>query len=463
MKSYLSRFIADYGMIFVLLLLCCYFSWATYAERSATGGSAGEQVAAQIASAHGAAAKVLIVAGNTGEDAQFVAAVQKQLGSNIVATVQGTPADLRQQLERLTASGAKVDAVAATQSTASWSLLEHRGKFSALEKADVHLPSSSGWPDFLTSKNLLNIANRIAVIAIIAIGMTMVIITGGIDLSVGSLIALSAVFATYSIARFGGGEGATPAWLVFGSLGGIALCALSGLFCGFMVTGFRIPAFIVTLAMMLIASGGAFKLTGGESIDALPDSFMWLGRGTDFGAPNAVTLMVILYLVAHVIMSRTTLGRYIYAVGGNAEAARLSGVPVRRIVLLVYTLSGALAGLGGIITASLFKSGDPKYGPLAELYVIAAVVVGGTSLGGGEGKVLGTLIGALIIGVIENGMNLTNVESYTQKIVLGAVILIAVLVDQLKNQSWRRFAFFARRARAQEVVKLQPGPPADGK
>ena len=165
---------------------------------------------------------------------------------------------------------------------------------------------------------------------------------------------------------------------------------------------------------------------------------MWLGRGSNLGIPNAVLLMIGLYIVAHMVMSRTALGRYIYAVGGNPEAARLSGVPVRRILLFVYTASGALAGLGGIITASMFKSGDPKYGPLAELYVIAAVVVGGTSLAGGEGKVLGTLIGALIIAVIENGMNLTNVESYTQKIVLGAVILGAVLLDTLKKKSWRR-------------------------
>ena len=299
-------------------------------------------------------------------------------------------------------------------------------------------PRAYSWPNFLTSDNLINVANRIAVIAIIAIGMTMVIITAGIDLSVGSLIALSSVCATLLIERFGGAESAGTMSLVLCSLGGIAVCALAGLFSGIMVTAFKIPSFIVTLAMMLIASGAAYKLTGGESVGRLPVAFMWLGRGAKLGIPNAVILMIAVYLIAHVVMSRTTLGRYIYAVGGNPEAARLSGVPVRRILLFVYTASGALAGLGGIITASMFKSGDPKYGPLAELYVIAAVVVGGTSLSGGEGKVLGTLIGALIIAVIENGMNLTNVESYTQKIVLGAVILGAVLLDTLKKKSWRR-------------------------
>jgi ribose transport system permease protein len=147
-----------------------------------------------------------------------------------------------------------------------------------------------------------------------------------------------------------------------------------------------------------------------------------------------VLLMIFLYLVAHVVMSRTTLGRYTYAVGGNSEAARLAGVPVKRILLVAYTISAGLAGLGGVIMASLLKSGAPTYGQMYELYVIAAVVVGGTSLSGGEGKVLGTLIGAFLIAVIQNGMNLTGVESYTQKVILGAVILGAVLVDRLKKQ-----------------------------
>jgi ribose transport system permease protein len=165
---------------------------------------------------------------------------------------------------------------------------------------------------------------------------------------------------------------------------------------------------------------------------------MWLGRGADLALPNAVVLTILLYAAAWVVMSRTRLGRYIYAVGGNAQAARLSGVRVERILLVVYTVCGALAGLGGIVTASLLKSGDPKFGYLAELYVIAAVVVGGTSLSGGEGKILGTLIGALFIAVIENGMNLTNIDPFTQMIVLGVVILAAVLLDTLKKRPWWR-------------------------
>jgi ribose transport system permease protein len=439
MTNMRSRFVADYGMLFVLLLLCGYFSWATDAEQSPIGAAGGRQVASLAIKAKGADVRVLIVVRDTASDAAFADAAAAKLGGAVVGVVKGQPPDLREALEKLVDRGVRIDAIAATQSTAAWTLVQNLGeKFPKLAGVSVVTPHPYRWPNFLTSDNLINVANRIAVIAIIAIGMTMVIITGGIDLSVGSLIALSSVCATLLIERFGGAENASPTALILCSLGGIAVCGLAGLISGTMVTGFGIPSFIVTLAMMLIASGAAYKLTGGESVGRLPDSFMWLGRGTNLGVPNAVILMVVLYMVAHVIMSRTILGRYIYAVGGNAEAARLSGISVRRILLVVYTVCGALAGLGGIITASLFKSGDPKYGPLAELYVIAAVVVGGTSLAGGEGKVLGTLIGALIIAVIENGMNLTNVESYTQKIVLGAVILGAVLLDTLKRKSWWR-------------------------
>jgi len=169
----------------------------------------------------------------------------------------------------------------------------------------------------------------------------------------------------------------------------------------------------------------------------IPDSFVWLGRGADFlGIPNAVLLMLVLYAIAHVLMSRMRLGRYLYAVGGNREAARLSGVPVRRVLMFAYIASGLLAGLGGVVMASQLKSGSATYGNMYELYVIAAVVVGGTSLSGGEGKMLGTLIGAFTIAVIQNGMNLTNVESYTQKVVLGLVILAAVLLDMLRHRGW---------------------------
>jgi ribose transport system permease protein len=215
------------------------------------------------------------------------------------------------------------------------------------------------------------------------------------------------------------------------SLAGIALCGGAGAVSGSLVAVFGIPPFIATLAMMLVASGAAFVLSRGESIYQVPESFTWLGRATAFGLPNAVLLTLLLYSVAHVLLSWTVLGRHIYAVGNNPQAARFSGISLRNVRLTVYTLCGAMAGVGGVVIASQLQSGAPTYGVMYELYAIAAVVVGGTSLHGGRGGVAGTLVGALIIAVIQNGMNLTGVESYTQKIVLGLVILAAVLLDRL--------------------------------
>jgi len=227
--------------------------------------------------------------------------------------------------------------------------------------------------------------------------------------------------------------------MLLAGLGAILLCGVTGAFSGLMITRFNIPPFIATLAMMQVAAGIAYIISQGMPIYHLPDRFIWLGRGAEplFKIPYAVILMVILYILAHIVMTRTILGRYIYAVGGNGEAARLSGIRVKLILFVVYTVCGMLAGLGGIIMSSQLKSGAPTYGLSYELYVIAAVVVGGTSLSGGEGRILGTLIGAFVIAVIQNGMNLTNVESYTQKVVLGAVILGAVLLDRLKQQGFR--------------------------
>ena len=201
-----------------------------------------------------------------------------------------------------------------------------------------------------------------------------------------------------------------------------------------MITRFAVPPFIVTLAMMLVCSGLAFTLSSGQSIYQLPESFVWLGRGADLGLPNAVVLMLVLYAIADVLMSRTQLGRYLYAVGGNREAARLAGVPVERILMFAYIACAVLAALGGVIMASQLRSGSPTYGNMYELYVIAAVVVGGASLSGGEGHMFGTLTGAFTIAVIQNGMNLTNIESYTQKVVLGLVILAAVLFEKMRHR-----------------------------
>jgi ribose transport system permease protein len=185
--------------------------------------------------------------------------------------------------------------------------------------------------------------------------------------------------------------------------------------------------------MMLVGSGLAYRLADNQSVYQVPESFIWLGRGADLmNVPNAVVLMLLLYAAAHVMMTQTAFGRHLYAVGGNAEAALVSGVPVKRVTVMAYALCGLLAGLGGVAMASQLKSGSGTFGTKYELYAIAAAVVGGTSLSGGRGTMPGTLIGAFIIAVIQNGMNLTSVESNTQNIVLGLVILAAVAMERKK-------------------------------
>jgi ribose transport system permease protein len=439
----LPRWLTDYGMLGVLVLLCGYFSYATWSEQNPSGSAAGEALAEDILSQCGKGATVLIVSQDTEEDHAMAEQIRARLsngGVTILGEVQGHPSDARRAMERIGKAGTPLTVIACSPVPATWAvfdtkLAQLRSQYPALEKTALAAPHSYKWPSFLTKTNLLNVADQIAVIAIIAIGMTMVIITAGIDLSVGSLIALSAVVTARLIRDAAGAENATTLGLVGCSLAALAVCAGVGFFSGSMITLFRIPPFIVTLSMMLVARGLAFILARGQSISQMPDSFTWLGHGKDLlGLPNAVVLMLGLYAVAHVVMTRMTLGRYLYAIGGNREAARLSGVPVTRVLLLVYTLCGALAGLGGVITASQLKTGAPATAEMKELYVIAAAVVGGTSLAGGEGKVLGTLIGAFVIAVIENGMNLTGVESYTQKVVLGLVILGAVLLDTLKRR-----------------------------
>jgi ribose transport system permease protein len=434
-----ASFLAGHGMLAVLLLLCAVFGVVTRAEQHPTGVAAARQLGQAIIARSGKDARAVIVVRAGEEDALFAAELRlalEQGGAIVVETVRGQPADARRTLQRLGEHGVRVNVLACNQVTATWGVYDPlRRRFPALAGAAIATPESYVWPNFLKADNLLNIANQIAVIAILAIGMTLVIITGGIDLSVGSLIALSAVVTARLIRDVAGAESASAMGMVLSSLAAIGVCALVGMLSGTMVTLFRIPPFIVTLGKMLVASGLAYILADGQSINQVPERFIWLGRGADLlRIPNAVVLMLVLYILAHVMMTRMVVGRYIYAVGGNAEAARLSGVPVRRLLLLVYTLCGALAGLGGVVMASQLKSGAPTYGQMYELYVIAAVVVGGTSLSGGQGKILGTLTGVLIIAVIQNGMNLLGVESYTQKIVLGLVILGAVLLDRLKRR-----------------------------
>jgi ribose transport system permease protein len=439
-----SRLFSDYGIVLALFLICGYFTLATYSEQHPRGAAAGRQLAARINQMFPGEPGVnaLVVAGGTREEAEFTRPLMEELpndGVRVVEVVRGQPSDARKALDRLASSGTAVAVIACSQTAAGWSVFDDlSARYPGLASARIMKPSPYMGSNFLKTENLLNIANQIAVIAIIAIGMTLVIITGGIDLSVGSLIALAAVAASLLIREYGGAESASVLAMTGGSLAAILLCGGIGLLSGLMVAVLRIPAFIATLGMMLVASGLAFILAKGQSIYQVPDSYVWLGRGAELGIPNAVLLMLGLYGIAHLYLARAASGRHVYAVGANQEAARLSGVPVKRTLVFVYTLCGLLAGLGGIVMASQLKSGAPTYGQMYELYVIAAVVVGGTSLSGGQGKAFGTLIGALIIAVIQNGMNLTGVESYTQKVVLGLVILGAVILDQLKRRGFGR-------------------------
>jgi ribose transport system permease protein len=440
MRQRLLNALSNQGMLVILILLCIFFSLVTFTEHSATGPEGAKQLGHSMAARLEPGARVLIAASTQSGDPEFADELQHQLekaGLIVVQKVQGGPMQARQALEQLNASQQKLEAIACSQTSVAWLVFTNvASDFPELGKPRVFRPESYRFPIFLNADNLLNIANQISVIAIIAIGMTVVIITGGIDLSVGSLVALSAVLCTVLIRDFAHGQNATPAGVFFCCAIAILACGSIGAFSGLMITRFSIPPFIVTLAMMLVGSGFSYILAKGQSIADVPDSFIWLGRGADiFGMPNAVLLMLILYIVAHVVMTRMTLGRRLYAVGGNSEAARLSGVPVSRVTMIAYVTCGLLSGLGGIIMASQLKSGSPAYGQMYELYVIAAVVVGGTSLSGGEGRMLGTLVGAFTIAVIQNGMNLTNIESYTQKVVLGLVILAAVLLDRLRHRT----------------------------
>lgn len=440
MKALWNRLLTDHGMVLVLVMLAAFFSWATFTEQQPGGVAGARSLMKELARVLPDGGTVLVVVRNTPEDVLLGETLIASMTGTRWTPVQarplmGTPADLRSLLEPQTL---RVGAFACSPAAGEWTVFDTlRRELGGEILGPVVTPARQRWPLFLAGDNLLNVANQIAVIAIIAIGMTLVIVAGGIDLSVGSLIALAAVIATRLIRDAGGGESAGTLVLIAASLAAIALCGGVGLLSGWVVTGFGVPPFIATLAMMLVASGLAFITAEGQSIYQVPDAFVGLGRGAWLGVPNAVWLMAGLYLAAHVVMTRSVFGRHVYAVGGNAEAARLSGVPVRRIRTITYIVSASLAGLGGVVMASQLKSGAPTYGQMYELYVIAAVVVGGTSLTGGRGRVLGTLVGALIIAVIRNGMNLTGVESYAQMVVLGLVILAAVLLDTIRHRGWR--------------------------
>jgi ribose transport system permease protein len=281
-------------------------------------------------------------------------------------------------------------------------------------------------PYFLTVSNLLNIAEQTAIIAIIASGMTFVIISAGIDLSVGSVLAFSGVVMA-SLLTAGV---PIPLALIVGMAVGFSCGALNGLLISFG----RLPPFIATLGLMSVARGAALLFTEGRPISGFSESFRFLATGKVLGIPMPVIIMLIIFAAAHFVLTKTKLGRYTYAIGGNEEATILSGVNVKLYKTLIYGLCGGLSGLAAVILTARLNSAQPIAGMMYELDAIAATVIGGTSLLGGEGNVFGALIGALIIGVLRNGLNLLSISSFTQQIVIGLVIIVAVLLDMaLKN------------------------------
>lgn len=287
------------------------------------------------------------------------------------------------------------------------------------------LPQTSS--SFLTSKNIFNILRQISINMLIACAMTMVIILGGIDLSVGSIIALSGVIAAGCVSRYN-------LSIFIALIAGILVGVLIGIFNGLLISKTTIPSFIVTLATMNIARGLAKVYTGGSPVRVVTKEWQFIGGGYIGVIPVPVIIMIVVIIISSILMSRTKLGRHIYAVGGNAQAAKFSGIKVERVRFIVHVYTGIMAGLAGIILASRMYSGQPTAGEGAEMDAIAAVVVGGTSMSGGSGKIGGTIIGALIIGVLNNGLNLMNVNSFWQDVVKGVVILLAVFVDYMRNK-----------------------------
>ena len=295
---------------------------------------------------------------------------------------------------------------------------------------------------FLSMSNGMSVALQVTSIAFLGLGATAVIITGGIDLSVGSVLALAGVANALAIKA--------GASIPLGILVGLVVGGICGAINGLFITRLKLPPFIATLGMMLVARGLALRLTDAQPVSGLGQRFGALGNGTLFriesigadgfvnvifpGIPYPVLIMVALSIGLWLVLSRTRLGRHIYAVGSNAEAARLSGVNVNRVTLYTYVLSGVLAGLTGCVLMSRLVTAQPNEGVMYELDAIASAVIGGTSLSGGIGSVSGTVIGAFTIGVLRNGLNMLGVSSFTQQIIIGLVILLTVCIDQLRNR-----------------------------
>ena len=291
--------------------------------------------------------------------------------------------------------------------------------------------------NFATSDNLFNVARQISVNLCISVGMTMVILTGGIDLSVGSILAFTGAIAAGLIKQGIEIEGMNL-FIGFTILGVIIVALIAGgiigWFNGFMITKFKVPPFVATLAMLTIARGLTMLYTKGFPITQLGDNFNFIGTGWFAGVPMPVWISILVIAVSVFFMKKTRTGRYIYAIGGNERAALLSGVKVNRVKVFVYVIAGVLSGVAGLLVTARLDSAQPNAGMGYELDSIAAVVIGGTSLNGGKGSIMGTVIGASIIGVLNNGLVLLNVSPFWQQVIKGLVILLAVIIDRLQKK-----------------------------
>lgn len=281
-------------------------------------------------------------------------------------------------------------------------------------------------PHFLTATNLSSVVRQTVVINIMALGMTIIIISGGIDLSVGSILGLGGLVGTMAMER------GAPI------LAGVAIGIFAGLVCGwlngFLITRLKIAPFIVTLGTLGIYRGAALIISNGLPVHKIPPGFSVLGEGSIAGIPYVLILLIVCALAVHVVLEHTRLGRYAFAIGSSPAAAVYAGIPVAFHITAVYAIGGMLTGLAGMIEASRLMTGQPTAGQGYELQAIAAVVIGGGSLHGGEGSVVGTLVGAFIMGLLSNGSDLLGISNYVQQVVIGAVIILAVAVDELRKR-----------------------------
>lgn len=291
---------------------------------------------------------------------------------------------------------------------------------------------------FLTVDNTWNVMRQISVNICISVGMTLIVLTSGIDLSVGAVLALAGA-VTAGLLKFGIEMPSSDLYIGFTVLGsiiiGLVVGTLMGLFNGWTITRFKVPPFVATLAMLTIARGLTMLWTKGFPISSLGENFAYLGTGWFLGIPLPVWISGVVVIAAIILTKKTAFGRYIYAIGGNEHASKLSGININKVKLIVYGIGGALAAVGGIMVTSRLDSAQPNAGMGYELDSIAAVVIGGTSLSGGRGTVMGTVLGAIIIGVLNNGLVLLNVSPFWQQVVKGGVILLAVIIDKANSKN----------------------------